>query len=65
VVNDDWLEISNNLHKKGEDDSLAENIDNVTKKFWLLCGKEVTIVEDDVQRCIRIPLINEIKIKVA
>lgn len=65
VVNEDWLEIKNNRHKKSDEDSLSENIDNVTKKFWLLCGKEVAIVEDEVQRWIRIPLINETKMKVA
>lgn len=65
LSNDDWLEIRNNLHKKSEDGGLSENIENVTKKFWLLCGKEVSIVEDELQRLIRIPLINETKMKVA
>lgn len=65
VVNEDWLEIQHNQHRKSDDDSLAENIDNVTKKFWLLCGKEVAIEENEAQRRIRIPLINETKMKVA
>ncbi len=64
-IADSWLEIRNNVHKKSEDPCLCENIDNIVKKFWLLCQKEVTICEGDAQRIIRIPLINEAKIKVA
>jgi hypothetical protein len=62
---DDWLVIKNNVHKKSEDANLTENLDNITKKFWLLCQKEVTITEDETQRLIKIPLINETKFKVA
>lgn len=65
LTGDDWLEIKNNRHKKSDDCCLTENIENVTKKFWLLCGKEVAIVEDELQRLIRIPLINETKMRVA
>lgn len=62
---DDWLEIKNNMHLKSEDGGHMENLENITKKFWLLCQKEVAIVEGNGQRLIRIPLINETKTNVA
>lgn len=61
----DWLEIRNNIHRKGDECGLTENIDNITKKFWLLCQKKVAIIENVDERLIRIPLINETKMHVA
>jgi len=64
-TDDDWLEVRNNIHRKNEEYGLTENIENITKKFWLLCQKEVAIIESDEERRIRIPLINETKMHVA
>jgi two-component system, LytTR family, sensor kinase len=61
----DWLEIRNSVHRKHSDDGASENMENITKKFWLLCQKEVTIFENEAERQIRIPLINETKMHVA
>ena len=61
----DWLEVRNNIHRKHDECGLTENIENITKKFWLLCQKEVAIVEGADERRIRIPLINETKMHLA
>ncbi|MGV3656883.1 MAG: sensor histidine kinase [Chitinophagaceae bacterium] len=61
----DWLEVRNNIHRKSDECGLTENIDNITKKFRLLCQKEVAIIECNDERRIRIPLINETKMHVA
>lgn len=61
----DRLEIRNNVARKHDDPKISENMQNITKKFRLLCQREVEVVENGGQSIIRIPLIHESQMKVA
>lgn len=60
VTDRGWLQIKNNAQRKiNEDPAERLGLQNMSKKFRLLCNKHIIIKENEELRVIQVPLINE------